>query len=66
MQSQKCYDYRTARVRIEHEIRLVLRGDLTVSDASERIMILAKLWNGELDDGTPARSESIDKQPGSE
>jgi len=38
------YNDRTAKVRIEHEIRLVLRGDLTVDDASDRIMIIARLW----------------------
>lgn len=38
------YNDRTTKVRIEHEIRLVLRGDLTVDDASDRIMIIARLW----------------------
>lgn len=43
------YDARTTGVRIEHTIRLVLRGDLTVTNAVERIMIIAKLRNGEQD-----------------
>lgn len=44
------YDYRKTKVRIEHEIRLVLRGDSTVDQASDRILIIAKLWDGKLDD----------------
>lgn len=41
----RCYDSRTTKVRIEHELRLLLRGDSTVDQTSDRIMILVQLWD---------------------